>query len=267
MSDAIKLKVLPKFPAKLTGRAGIDVTKQNGEFLLDLDFADFPVIASVPAGTTYALIFDPATGKYAQLPVALFGGSGSTVYVSDTPPVGAADSSLWFESDSGRLFVRMNDGTSTQWVSAAAAAPSMKGTVAGDNAAAGDIGEYVESVTTIGSAVSMTTGTQRNITSITLSPGDWDVTAMAFHAPAATTTVTRYAAGLNVTSGVIGGNVGSYSDFYQAALASGGGTFNNVVLPNRFNITATTTIYLVGLVNFAVSTLSSYGIVRARRMR
>ena len=27
MSDAIKLKVLPQFPSRLTGRAGIDVTK------------------------------------------------------------------------------------------------------------------------------------------------------------------------------------------------------------------------------------------------
>jgi hypothetical protein len=41
------------------------------------------------------------------------------VLVSDTPPVGAADGALWFESDTGLLFLRFNDGTSTQWVIAA----------------------------------------------------------------------------------------------------------------------------------------------------
>ena len=71
---AIKLKVSPRFPAQLIGRAGVDVTKQNGDYYLDLDFNDFPVISSIPPGTTYALIFNPATGQYAQMPVSLLGG-------------------------------------------------------------------------------------------------------------------------------------------------------------------------------------------------
>ncbi|QOZ68893.1 hypothetical protein [Bradyrhizobium arachidis] len=76
MSEAIKLKVLPQFPAKLTGRAGVDVTKQNGEFLLDLDYSDFPVIGSMPAGATYVLIYDPSTKSYLQIPITLLGGGG-----------------------------------------------------------------------------------------------------------------------------------------------------------------------------------------------
>lgn len=52
------------------------------------------------------------------------GGTGTTtgapgVLVSDTPPAGAPDNSLWWESDSGLLYLRFNDGTSTQWVLAA----------------------------------------------------------------------------------------------------------------------------------------------------
>lgn len=76
MSDAIKLKVLPQFPSRLTGRAGIDVTKESGEYFLDLDYNDFPVIGAVPAGVTYALIYDQATKQYAQLPISLLGGGG-----------------------------------------------------------------------------------------------------------------------------------------------------------------------------------------------
>lgn len=40
----------------------------------------------------------------------------TTVYVSDTPPVGSPDSTLWFESDTGLLYIKFNDGSSTQWV-------------------------------------------------------------------------------------------------------------------------------------------------------
>lgn len=39
-----------------------------------------------------------------------------SVYVSDTPPSGAPDNSLWWEGDSGQLFLRYNDGDSTAWV-------------------------------------------------------------------------------------------------------------------------------------------------------
>lgn len=83
MSDAIKLKVLPQFPAKVIGGAGIDVTKQDGAFQFDLDYNDFPTIGAVPAGATYALIFNPATGQYAQLPISLLGGG-----ISDAPSDG-----------------------------------------------------------------------------------------------------------------------------------------------------------------------------------
>jgi hypothetical protein len=43
------------------------------------------------------------------------GANSVYVYVGDTPP-GAPDNSLWWESDSGVLYVRYNDGDSTQWV-------------------------------------------------------------------------------------------------------------------------------------------------------
>jgi hypothetical protein len=43
-------------------------------------------------------------------------GGGASVLVGSTPPVGAPDKSLWFEDDSGLLFIKYNDGTSSQWV-------------------------------------------------------------------------------------------------------------------------------------------------------
>ncbi|QOG23166.1 hypothetical protein [Bradyrhizobium sp. SEMIA] len=83
---AIRLKVSPKFPANVIGRNGIDVTKDGGNFIFDLDYTDFPVIGAVPAGATYALIYDPATGKYAQVPISLLGGGGG---IAEPPADGA----------------------------------------------------------------------------------------------------------------------------------------------------------------------------------
>lgn len=38
------------------------------------------------------------------------------VAVSDTPPASPLNNSLWWESDSAGLYLRMNDGSSSQWV-------------------------------------------------------------------------------------------------------------------------------------------------------
>jgi len=52
--------------------------------------------------------------------------TGSTpVYISDTPPVGAVEKALWWQSNSGRLFINYNDGNTLQWVAAVAAQPDL----------------------------------------------------------------------------------------------------------------------------------------------
>jgi hypothetical protein len=43
----------------------------------------------------------------------------SSIYVADVPPTGVPANTLWWESDSGLLYVLYNDGDSTQWVIAA----------------------------------------------------------------------------------------------------------------------------------------------------
>ncbi len=40
----------------------------------------------------------------------------SPIHISDTPPVGAKDNDLWWESDTATLFILYNDGDTTQWV-------------------------------------------------------------------------------------------------------------------------------------------------------
>jgi hypothetical protein len=40
----------------------------------------------------------------------------ASVLVSDTPPASPVDGQLWWESDTGALYIRYNDGDSVQWV-------------------------------------------------------------------------------------------------------------------------------------------------------
>jgi hypothetical protein len=74
-----------------------------------------------PSAPTNGQIFSPAGGPtYVWHPpaweVSGGGGGGASIIVSDTPPVGAPDNALWWDSSSGLLWLRFNDGTSTQWV-------------------------------------------------------------------------------------------------------------------------------------------------------
>ena len=70
-----------------------------------------PPIAGLPVYT-----FDGE--KWTTIGGSVGSGGGTTAYVGDTPPVGAPANALWWESDSGLLFINYNDGTSTQWVAA-----------------------------------------------------------------------------------------------------------------------------------------------------
>lgn len=58
------------------------------------------------------LALQAATKNYVDVAVA----TRSTLMISDTPPVGAPDNTLWWESDTGILYVEFNDGNSRQWV-------------------------------------------------------------------------------------------------------------------------------------------------------
>lgn len=48
----------------------------------------------------------------------------SMVAVSDTPPAGARDNTFWFDSSGTGLYIKYNDGSSTQWVLTVGHAPA-----------------------------------------------------------------------------------------------------------------------------------------------
>ena len=73
----IKLKTVTSFPSSVIGGAGVDVVKQNGNFVIDLDYGDFaPPVAAIPAGSFNALLWDNLANIYVLAPTSTLAGSG-----------------------------------------------------------------------------------------------------------------------------------------------------------------------------------------------
>lgn len=143
----------------------------------------------------------------------------------------------------------------------------LNGAATNDDALSGNIGELISATAT---STSITTGTQTNITSISLSAGDWDVYGTVAYFPAATTNITDVYASINTTSAILDQTVFNYTrlSFAGAGVVPGTNKENVVwVGPRRLSLSATTTVYLVGLANFTVSTMNKTGGIRARRVR
>jgi hypothetical protein len=130
------------------------------------------------------------------------------------------------------------------------------------------IGQIISSNVVAGAAVGLTNNTGTNITSINLTAGDWDVTAIAEFTGNAATTVTALQAAINTASG----NVprlgdGSYNSQGQPAAAIFGTTQDRTlpVGPYRVSLNAPEAIYLNVAATFAANTCSCYGSLRAVR--
>lgn len=143
------------------------------------------------------------------------------------------------------------------------------GTATNDNAAAGEIGEFISSTVLAGSAVSLTNGAAANITSISLTAGDWDCSALTVTKPDAQTTQSSnygWVSSVSATVPTVPNNGGISAALYAAA--AGNSVFITVPT-HRISLASTTTTYLSALSNFAgvVSINSAYGWIGCRRVR
>ncbi|MCS3895811.1 hypothetical protein M2171_004944 [Bradyrhizobium japonicum USDA 38] len=143
----------------------------------------------------------------------------------------------------------------------------MNGEPSTGNAAAGEVGEIVTSTVAIGSAVALTTGTPTNITSISLTAGDWDVSGAIGFIPGVTTNVTQFIASASATSATFDTAPGRFFSFNLAPYVPGAAQQNYSVPVSRFSLSGTTTVFLVAQSAFTVSTMGGFGNIRARRVR
>ena len=151
--------------------------------------------------------------------------------------------------------------------------PGLVGTSTNNAAAAGMVGEMVWSTVDSGSPVSLASNTAANVTSISLTPGDWDIAAQVMHALAGLTSVTQLNASTSLTSATLspqqgGGGLGAGATATQTyAATTPSGAISQEVANVRLSIAATTIVYLVAKAIFSVSTAAAYGTIRARRAR
>jgi hypothetical protein len=151
-----------------------------------------------------------------------------------------------------------------------AVSPRILGTTTNNNAAAGEIGEFISSEVLSGSAVSLTTATPANVTSISLTAGDWDVWAQVGFLPAATTSITNYQGGINTVSATLPSSSAvdvSRLSMEVASVVTGANAQCFHMVPARISLAGTTTIYFIARATFTISTCVAFGKIVARRAR
>jgi len=178
-----------------------------------------------------------------------------------------ADNDTGIYSPGSNLLSIATGGVDAITISAAQAV-AIRGIATSGNAAAGFVGEYISSSVSSASAVSAT-GTSQwfDVTSISLTAGDWDVSLV--HAMILNGSVTTAA-----TSGI-----GTATGNSSTGLVQGDNRLNftpsttstgdvGVSIPSyRVSIASTTTYYLKALYVYSAGTPQSYGRISARRVR
>lgn len=138
------------------------------------------------------------------------------------------------------------------------------GTTTTNNANAGSVGEYIESVISASTPIT-TTAVSQNFTSISLTAGDWDVSGTAeFIGGAGAATYTTVAAGISLTSAT----QAAAADSAQLVVPFAASSNQFLAIPTkRISVSSTTTVFLVGLSVWSAGSMNYQCRLRARRIR
>lgn len=142
-----------------------------------------------------------------------------------------------------------------------------KGTTTNDNAASGYIGEYISSV--VSAANFSSTGTYGDLTSISLTAGDWDV-SVNFAFQRNTASWSDFEIGISTTAGNSGTGLvaaDNRADFINSAGITNINFVSAVIPSYRMSLSATTTVYLKYVATYTVAAPSGLGRLSARRVR
>jgi hypothetical protein len=144
----------------------------------------------------------------------------------------------------------------------------VKGVTNASDAAAGDVGEFMSSQVLAASAVSVPNSTATNVTSLSLTAGDWDVAGnIEIEMNGGT-----LGAGLNAWISLTSATQPDASLRFQfnpgSAANSQPGIVASPIVPLRVNVNSTTSVYLSAIAIYSGGTgAAASGLLRARRMR
>lgn len=130
------------------------------------------------------------------------------------------------------------------------------GTTTNDNANAGSVGEYQ---TNTASGVALTNTVYTNVTTLSLSAGDWDVEGFCAYGGTGTG-ITASVCGINTVSATNPGGPNSVTQFVNSLS-------QQITWVTRVSLSATTTVYLGSQANYTGGSVTASGWIRARRVR
>ena len=142
------------------------------------------------------------------------------------------------------------------------------GVTDGSSAQSGVLGEVIESLVASGSAVALTTATPANVTSISLSAGDWDIDGHVVFAGASATTAAGdlFSTGISTTSATLPTD-GSEQPVGVPAVTTTSFKAGTSLIKKTISLSGAATVYLVAEATFSAGTMGAYGSIVARRVR
>jgi hypothetical protein len=148
------------------------------------------------------------------------------------------------------------------------AATSVVGVTNGSDAKSGQVGEFLTTTAPATSVTGWVTSTAQNIVSLTLTAGDWDVSAQTEWNASAALTGSGIVSALSLTSASFDlGNSALMGRVDCPILPTTTWGQTHTIGPRRISINGSTTIYLVGFITFSAGTPLAGGTIRARRVR
>lgn len=129
---------------------------------------------------------------------------------------------------------------------------------------AGFVGESIQSVVASGSPVSLSTGAATSVTSISLTAGVWDVSALG--TLAGTLTGTLFAVGISPTNNALIAADSGNSYLVTPTMSTAAANSSLSVPRYRVVLTATTTYYLILRADYTVGTATGWGRLSATRV-
>lgn len=239
-----------------------------------------------------------ASGNY-SLPVGYLAASGGTIQITQhNPPMediaqaltdrimasgakpmsgplkladGAlATPALVFNSATGTGWYKTTNGWGFAVANVLIFELTASGIVFADNhgdAAAGAVGEFISSSVTLGSAVPLSSTVPTDITSISLTPGDWDVWGTIQNFPGAGSLLVDILGWIHTVSGTIptAPNGGAY--VLQAYAFPANAVMALPVGQKRLSLAVTTNVFLSMRTTQSAAGQSGYGFIGARRVR
>jgi hypothetical protein len=159
----------------------------------------------------------------------------------------------------------LSGGTMTGDIAFSPTTGGISGTTTNDTAAAGKVGQFIQSVT--GNVTMAASNIWTDATSISLTAGDWDIAINAWGYPNNVASITASWIGVGTVAGNVSpGSVGDGSSLHYRAYS--GTAQIAMALPSfRMSLASTTTVYYKALFAYTGTAGLFGGRISARRIR